>query len=179
VDFVAAFFNGDLWEKILMREFPGLAEFFAKNPKMAAEFGYSQNVIIKLLKPLYDLKQSAMEWQRKARMLLASRGFMPLESDDAVFYSQKTDDVVTIHVDDFLIMGQSLQRLEELVTSLQKDIKLNILENADWFFGIKILRSTPIGDMRLDLEQYIGKTLQACDYNESKSVATPFDSSLL
>jgi hypothetical protein len=41
VDFVAAFFNGDLREKILMREFPDLAEFFAKNPKMAAEFGYS------------------------------------------------------------------------------------------------------------------------------------------
>jgi hypothetical protein len=131
VDFVAAFLNGDLREKILMREFPGLAEFFAKNPKMAAEFGYSQNVIIKLLKSLYGLKQSAMEWQRKAEMLLAFKGFMPLESDDAVFYSQKTGDVVTTHVNDFLIISQSLQRLEELITSLQKDVKLNILENAD------------------------------------------------
>jgi hypothetical protein len=61
VNFVTAFFNGDLREKILMREFPGLAEFFAKNPKMATEFDYSQNVIIKLLKPFYDFKQSAME----------------------------------------------------------------------------------------------------------------------
>jgi hypothetical protein len=157
IDFVAAFLNGGLQEKILMREFPGLAELFAKNPKMAAKFGYSQSVIIKLLKPLYGLKQSAMEWQRKARMLLASRGFMPLESDNVVFYSQKTGDVVTTHVDDFLIMGQSLQRLEELVTSLQKDVKLNSLGNADWFLGIKILQSTPTGNLRLD----VGRDLKA------------------
>jgi FMN phosphatase YigB (HAD superfamily) len=128
---------------------------------------------------LYGFKQSAIKWQRKAKMLLASKGFMPLKSDDAVFYSQKTGDVVTTHIDDFLIMGQSLQRLEELVTSLQKDVKLNILGNADWFLGMKILRSTPTGDVRLDLEQYIGKALQACNYSKSRSMATPFDSSLL
>jgi hypothetical protein len=104
-----------------------------------------------------------MEWQRKARMLLTFRGFIPLESDDAVFYNQKTGDVVTTHVNDFLIIGQSLQRLKKLVTSLQKNVKFNILGNADWFLGMKTLRFIPIGNMKLDLEQYIRKALQACD----------------
>jgi hypothetical protein len=144
VDFVAAFLNDNLGEKILMREFPGLAEFFARNPQMAAKFGYSQEGVIKLLKPLYGLKQSAMKWQQKAKMLLAARGFMPLESDDVVYYSQKTGDIVTTHVDDFLIMGQSSQRLKDLTTSLQNDVKLNDLGNADWFLGIKTLRSIPV-----------------------------------
>jgi hypothetical protein len=112
-------------------------------------------------------------------MLLAFKEFMPLESDDAIFYNQKTGDVVTTHVNDFLIIGQSLQRLKELITSLQKDVKFNILGNADWFLGIKILRFTSIGNIRLDLEQYIGKTLQAYDYNKGKLIVTPFDSSLL
>jgi hypothetical protein len=43
---VAAFINHRLEEKVLMKQFPQLAEFFAANPELAAKFGYNVEAII-------------------------------------------------------------------------------------------------------------------------------------
>jgi hypothetical protein len=180
VDFVSAFLNGDLREKIYMKQFLGLPRFFEEFTKLAKEKGYSEEKIIQVLNPLYGLKQAAAEWQRKAKSLMKKHGFIPMVSDDAVFYDPQTEDVVATYVDDFLLFGPNRQRLEELVAKLKKEIQLKDLGDAEWFLGVRIRRSAPTGDVRIDVEQYLDTALDSCDFTEhGRKVANPMDPGML
>jgi hypothetical protein len=70
IDFVAAYLNGSLREKMLMKQFPLLKKFFEFHPVMAKDLEYDVNKVIKLLKPFYDLKQAAAAWQTRAKKLM-------------------------------------------------------------------------------------------------------------
>jgi hypothetical protein len=105
IDFVAAYLNGSLREKMLMKQFPLLKEFFDSHPAMAKDLGYDVNKVIRLLKPFYGLKQAAAAWQTRAKKLIKARGFEPLVTDDAVCFSPKKTIIVSIYVDDFLMVG--------------------------------------------------------------------------
>jgi hypothetical protein len=49
------------------------------------------------------------------------------------------------------------------------------LGEADWYLGVKIYRSSPRGDVHLDQQQYLRKTLESCDFTGSRAVLTPFE----
>lgn len=55
-DFIAAYLAGDLKKTIYMEQFPYLKEYFNERPEAAAKFGYTEDRVIKLKKPLYGLK---------------------------------------------------------------------------------------------------------------------------
>jgi hypothetical protein len=72
VDISAAFLLGtDITEEIYMRQPPG---FHQSAP----------NMVCRLCKPLYGLKQSARNWNQKLHQVLTDMGFKRLESDRAV-----------------------------------------------------------------------------------------------
>ena len=56
IDFIAAYLIGELKERIFMKQFPMLTEFFREHPEKAQTYGYEESMVIELCKPLYGLK---------------------------------------------------------------------------------------------------------------------------
>jgi len=179
IDFVAAYLNGDLRERIFMKQFPMLAEFFEARQDLARKANYCKDAIIELKNPLYGLKQAGAEWQRKAREIMRQFGFEPLKCDNAVYHNSKNGDVVASHVDDFLLCGPDKDRLTKLISGVTEVIEIDDLGEADWYLGVKIFRTSPTGDVRLDQQQYLLRTLEACGFTDSRSVATPFEPGMM
>jgi hypothetical protein len=152
IDFVAAYLNGSLREKMLMKQFPLLKEFFESYPAMAKELEYDVNKVIRLLKPFYDLKQAAAAWQTRAKELMKARGFKLLITDDAVFFSPKKSIIVSIYVDDFLVVGFFRKEINAFVSSLRLNVTIENFGEIDWYLGVKMVKFSPKGNIRLNLE---------------------------
>jgi hypothetical protein len=176
---VAAFINYRLEEKVLMKQFPQLAEFFATNPKLAAKFSYNAKAIIWLQNALYGLKQAAHKWQQNARKLLIARGFVPLMSNDAIYRRNSINETIVTYVNDFLLAELNKANLIAIANSLKNDVKFNILGDVDWFLGVRVRRSAGNGDVSLDLDQYFVKALKACNFGEKWVINIPFEPGML
>jgi hypothetical protein len=149
---VAAYLNGSLREKMLRKQFPLLKEFFEFHPAMAKDLEYDVNKVIRLLKPFYDLKQAAAAWQTRAKKLMKARGFKLLVTDNAVFFSPKKSIIVSIYVDNFLIIGPFRKEINAFVSSLRSNITIENFGEVDWYLKMRIIKSSPKNDIQLDLE---------------------------
>lgn len=89
-----------------MEQFPRLNEFFDEHPDLAERFGYTKDSVIKLMKPLYGLKQSGNCWQEKVKLIMMKNGFSPLVSDNAIYINRNTRIIVASYVDDFVLIGE-------------------------------------------------------------------------
>jgi hypothetical protein len=176
---VAAFINHRLEKKVLMKQFLQLAEFFVANPELAAKFSYNAEAIIWLRNALYGLKQAAHGWQQDARKLLIARGFVPLMSDNAVYRRNSINEIIIIHIDDFLLAEPDKANLIAVANSLKNNVKLNILGDVDWFLGVRVRRSAGNGDVSLDLDQYLIKALKAYNFGKGRLISTPFEPGML
>lgn len=174
IDFIAAYLNGKLKEVIFMKQFPMLKEYFDVYPDMKEKLKYFPESVIRLLNPLYGLKQAGAAWQERVREILAKRGFHPLVTDDAIYLNPDTGDVIASYVDDFLLFGPNKERLQEIARDIAKDVAIKDLGAADWFLGVRIIRSADDGDVRLDQQQYIEKSLMIMGLDELKPEPTPF-----
>lgn len=179
IDFVAAYLNGTLSERIFMKQFRLLLEYFRTFPNEIERYEWAEKKIIELMNPLYGLKQSGHEWQRKARAILAILGFKPLQSDDAVYYHKGAGEYIATHVDDFLVFGSDFGKLGQLANDIQNQVPASDLGHADWFLSVRIVRDSPNGDVRLDQQQYIEKALESSGFSTAKAASTPMDSKAL
>ena len=98
VDIFSAFTYGELDEVIYM-----------KQPE-----GYHQggpNVVCKLHKLLYGLKQSARQWNKKLHSVLDSMGFKRVLSDNSIYiYSRnQVKLIVPIFIDDITLFQRTMQ----------------------------------------------------------------------
>ena len=106
VDISAAFTQGDLDETIYMQQPEG---FHQGGP----------NMVLKLNKPLYGLKQAARQWNIKLHTVLTEMGFKRIESDRSVYiYSDgEVKIIVPIYIDDITLASKSTAALDKTVTS--------------------------------------------------------------
>ena len=58
-------------------------------------------------------------------------------------------------------------------------MKVTDLGDADWFLGVRILRSAPDGDVQLDQKQYLTKAMKSLDIDTARSVVTPCEPAAL
>jgi hypothetical protein len=55
-------------------------------------------------------------------------------------------------MDDFLVVSPFREEINAFVSSLQLDVTIEDFSKVDWYLGIRMVRSSPRGDIRLDLE---------------------------
>jgi hypothetical protein len=165
MDVKTAFLNGDLEEDIYMVQ----PEGFVVEGK--------EDLVCKLNKSLYGLKQASRAWYQKMDQALIDMDFKRLQADACV-YVYRTDNLVifvALYVDDLLILSNSLTKLNSLKQDLSKKFEMKDLGEAQFILGIQIERNRSAHTLYLSQHSYIKKIVERYGMSNSKAVATPLD----
>jgi len=124
-----AFLHGDLYEDIYMKPPPGLSVA-------------SGNIVCKLKKSLYGLKQASRQWYAKLSETLKSIGFQHSKNDYSLFSKQQGSSMVflAVYVDDIIVTGNDTTEIATLKTFLDNQFKIKDLGELNYFLGMEVTK---------------------------------------
>ena len=111
LDVKTTFFHGDLEEEVYMQQPKGF------------EVKRKDNLVCKLKKSSYGLKQSLRQWYKKFDSFMMSHGYNRTTSYHCVFIRKFFDDdfiILLLYVDDMLIIGHDSSKIDRLKIELSK-----------------------------------------------------------
>ena len=125
-----AFLHGDLSEEIYM----SLPLGFQRQ---------GENLVCRLNKSLYGLKQASCQWFAKFSTSIQSAGFIQSKADYSLFTCKKGKSftALLIYVDDILITGNDLNAINVLKQFLHNQFWIKDLGDLKYFLGMEISRS--------------------------------------
>lgn len=122
-----AFLNGTLTEEVYMQQPEGFV------------VGDS-NVVCKLNKALYGLRQAPRAWFDKLTITLSSFGFTRTRSDSSLFirYTSTSILYILVYVDDIIVTGNDSVAVFDFIAMLHRSFTLKDLVNLHYFLGIQV-----------------------------------------
>jgi hypothetical protein len=161
-----AFLHGDLAEEVYMALPPG---FPSKG---------EHNLVCKLNKSLYGLKQASRQWFAKFSSTILKQGFVQSKSDYSLFTRVQGTVFMAllVYVDDILIASNDMPSVHALKDSLHAEFKLKDLGTLKYFLGLEVARSTK--GSSLCQRKYALDILSDSGMLASKPVATPMEQNL-
>jgi hypothetical protein len=135
VDYVNAFAQGDLQEKV-----------FVELPQ-GFQAPANGDYVLRLRKSLYGLVQSPRAFFLKLSSALESRKFAPSKLDPCLFIHQ--DMVCLVYVDDCLFFAKDSTTIDAMIKSLKADFRLEEEGEVSAFLGIDITNLPNGGGFKL------------------------------
>jgi len=130
MDVKTTFLHGDLEEEIYMKQ----PECFAVKGK--------KELVCKLKKSLYGLKQSPRMWYKKFDTFIGGLGFTRSKADHCVYFKLIGDHVIYLflYVDDMLLVGNEKEIIRDLKTQLSSKFEKKDLGFVNYILGMGIKR---------------------------------------
>jgi len=124
-----AFLHGDLHEDIYMKPPQGLPVS-------------SGNIVCKLKKSLYGLKQASRQWYAKLSDTLRSVGFQHSQNDYSLFCKQQDSCslFVVVYVDDIIVTGNDPDEINTLKVFLDNKFRIKDLGELNYFLGMEVTK---------------------------------------
>jgi hypothetical protein len=163
MDVKTAFLNGDLNEDIYMLQPEGF------------QVG-NGNLVCKLRKSLYGLKQAGRQWYQKIDSVLTTIGFNRSKCDNCVYiYAKETQYTlyIALYVDDLLIIGDNINLIKNIKTKLGEMFEMKDLGAAHFILGIEITRNRQQMVTKLSQLEYINRVLKRFGMDETRIAHTP------
>lgn len=164
-DVQTAFLYGDLSECVYMKQSIGFIN------KMKPD------LVCKLNRSLYGLKQSPKCWNRKFISFLNRYNFKQLKTDQCVFIGNFSNFEIylTIYVEDGLLMSKSESAINELIETLQQMFKITVHLNNNkiQFVGLDIEQDLRAGTIAINQRVYITKLLNKFNMTDAKPLKIP------
>ena len=131
-----AFLNGDLFEEVYMNIPLGYSSTNV-SPK-------GEQLVCKLNRSIYGLKQASRQWFTKFSSALLSHGFKQSKSDYSLFTKGGGSSLVIllVYVDDIVLAGPDSKHLNGVKQLLQSLFKLKDLGSLKYFLGLEIATSS-------------------------------------
>ena len=106
--------------------------------------GYQDNLVCKLKRSLYSLKQSPRAWLDRFARVLKNQGYQQGQSDHTLFFKQaeggkKT--ILIVYVDDIILTGDNEVEIERLKGVLNTEFEVKDLGQMRYFLGMEVARS--------------------------------------
>ena len=130
MDVKTTFLQGDLEEEICMKQ----PEGFAMKGK--------KELLWRLKKSLYGLKQSPRMWYQKFDTYIWGLGFTRIKEDQCVYFKLIGDHVIylVLYVDDMLLIGNDKEIIKDLKTQLFSKFDMKDLGAENYILGMEIRR---------------------------------------
>lgn len=130
LDINNAFLNGELNEEVYM-DLP---------------LGYpteDKQLVCKLTKSLYGLRQASRQWFQKFSTTLIANGFQKCPADHSLFTkgSGLTLVALLVYVDDIVIAGPDAELVAHTQRMLAANFKLKVIGDLKYFLGLEIAKS--------------------------------------
>ena len=166
MDVKTTFLNGKLEEDIYMKPLPGC------KPPLGKE-----NCVWKLLKALYGLDQSPRCWNTLLHEYLISEGFTKFISDYGTYRrgKGKGQTLVTIYVDDLLIVNRNLNVVNNINANMSKRFDMVDFEEAKSILGITIERDREKGTISIHQGEFINNILKTFGQENGPTRVTPME----
>ncbi|KAK4404157.1 Retrovirus-related Pol polyprotein from transposon TNT 1-94 [Sesamum angolense] len=158
MDLETTFLNGDIDEMIIMMQ---PENFVSGDPK---------NMVCRLKKSIYGLKQASRQWYFKFHQVIISFGFEMNVVDDCVYHKfcGSKQIFLVLYVDDILLASNDIGLLHETKRFLAKNFEMKDLGEASYVLGIEIHRNRSRGILRLSQKNYIEKVLKRYGMQDCK-----------
>jgi hypothetical protein len=140
LDVDSAFLYADLDEDLYMKPPPG----------MSIKAGYC----LKLMRSLYGLKQAPRNWNKQIVDHIVSMGFKQSVLDNCLFVKTDGDEtyLISLYVDDILIAGSDLSKIEEIKSEFTSRYEMKDLGELNYYLGMKVTRTADY--IQLDQQRY-------------------------
>ena len=156
-DVKTAFLHGNLDEDIYM--------FLPQSYKN------ENDMVCKLLKSLYGLRQASRQWNAKFTDILKKLNLREVTGERCVFVG--TDIILAIHVDDGIIVFKNKNKADNLLMQLQQEFKITIDKNPTEFLGMEIIKNNSYECLEISQNKYTREVLEKFGMAEARPVDTP------
>lgn len=114
---------------------------------MRLPLGYpnaTTNLVCKLRKSLYGLKQASRNWFSKLSTFLSTNGFISSKADYSLFskFTLQGSVHVLVYVDDIIVTGNDSLGITNLKHLLHTNFQIKDLGHLKYFLGIELARSS-------------------------------------
>jgi len=133
------------------------------------------NLVCKLRKSLYGLKQANMQWYDKLTQALCSRGYQHSLNDYSLFFKKTDHSVIfiAVYVDDILLTGTDLVEIQQLKAFLHDRFKIKDLGILHYFLGLEILYKAD--GILISQRKFVLDLLKEYDCSPYTSFTSPLD----
>lgn len=157
-DVKTAFLNGELAEKVYMRQPDG--------------FNDGTDRVCLLRRSLYGLKQASRCWNQKFVKVIKKFGLVKSQYDPCVFVRSNGKMLILgIYVDDGMAVAEDQEELNQLINHLKKHFEITITEGQ--FLGMKVVLKD--NDIVISQKAYAGRVVDRFQMQDSHPVSTPID----
>ena len=106
--------------------------------KQSHDFVIDLDLICRLRKALYDLKQASRVWSIMIQSFLNKLDFHEIESDKSLFISKDKKMFIAIYIDDLLIIEADMSRINKIKTEFKSTFKMTDLDSTSHYLDMKI-----------------------------------------
>ena len=154
--------NGHLEDEVFMRQLEG---FVVEGKK---------HLVCRLKQCLYGLKQSPRCWNSTLDAHLKNIGYVQSTNDPCIYTSSEGElFIIGVYVDDFVVTGESSERMEEVKAALAQKFNVKDLGELHYFFGVQVIQDHKKGTVWIGQSTFTESVLQKYGMNEAKPIKTP------
>lgn len=126
--------------------------------------------VCKLVKSLYGLKQAPRQWHKKFDSFLKKFKLIQSIYDKCLYYSEDRRIMLTIYVDDGLIIAENKQLAEELIDYLKENLTVKVMD-CESYLGLEVIKNQD--SIFVTQRKYVENTLEKFGMSDCKPTSTP------
>ena len=159
MDVTIAFFNGELKEEVYLKQPEG---YVVKG---------KEDLVCKLRKSIYGLKQSPRCWNSALDDYLKKIGFVQAAGDPCLYMSTEGEMfLIAIYVNDILLAGKSIERLNAVKQALSQQFQVKDMGELHYFLGVKVVQDHKAGSVWIGQQSYTENILRKFGMEDTKSI---------